>query len=272
MQTDVLITIGWIFLLAVLLVLGSVASYLRSADAAVNAGGGAQGLGPSENGRVRPNRERVGVSISALHGACMHLFAVGLTGLLIWRRPEHLWSDLGTALLIVLAAVAIADQLIPFLVVVRHDGRNSFWSTGCRSGASGDPRAAPHLSDPHFHHHPASAGIDRPGARAAIAAENLVELIATGEQEGFIRKRRPGVDGIGGEIRRQGGARSDDAAVEISPINQSPSWRACANYSASRRLTRYPLHRPDGHIEGLVRVRDLMELLQKSRSAPRFAA
>ena len=44
-----------------------------------------------------------------------------MTGLLIWRRPEHLWSDLGTALLIVLAAVAIADQLIPFLLVVRHD-------------------------------------------------------------------------------------------------------------------------------------------------------
>jgi hypothetical protein len=121
MPLELLITVAWILLLAVLLVLGSVASYLRLLMRRLTPVGARKVFGPGEDGRIRPNRERVGVSISALHGAAMHLFAVGLTGLLIWRRPEHLWSDIGTALLIVLAAVAIADQLIPFRLVVRHD-------------------------------------------------------------------------------------------------------------------------------------------------------
>lgn len=114
-------TIAWVALLAVLLVLGSIASYLRLLMRRLTPGGARKVFGPSEDGRIRPNRERVGVSISALHGAAMHLFAVGLTGLLIWRRPDHLGDDLGTALLIVLTAVAIFDQLIPFRLVARHD-------------------------------------------------------------------------------------------------------------------------------------------------------
>src|ERR1700690_1485791 len=109
MPLKLLITIAWVLLLAVLLVLGSVASYLRLLMRRLTPVGARKVFGPSEHVPVRPNRERVGVSISALHGAAMHLFAVGLTGLLIWRRPDHLWSDLGTALLIVLGAVAIAD-------------------------------------------------------------------------------------------------------------------------------------------------------------------
>jgi hypothetical protein len=108
-------------LLALLLAMGSVASYLRLLMRRLTPVGARKVFGPREDGRIRHNRERVGVSISALHGASMHLFAVGLAGLLIWQRPDHLWSDLGTALLIVLAAVAIADQLIPFRIVVRHD-------------------------------------------------------------------------------------------------------------------------------------------------------
>ncbi len=76
---------------------------------------------PGEGGRITIDRERVGVSISALHGAAMHLFAVGVTALLVLRRPDHLWGNIGAALVIVLTAVAIADQLIPFLLVARHD-------------------------------------------------------------------------------------------------------------------------------------------------------
>src|SRR5271169_6683599 len=121
MDVQLIVTVAWISLLGLLLALGAVASYLRLLMRRLTPVGARKVFGPSEDGRIRPNRERVGVSISALHGAAMHLFAVGLTGLLIWRRPEHLWSDLGTALLIVLSAVAIADQLIPFLLVVRHD-------------------------------------------------------------------------------------------------------------------------------------------------------
>ena len=158
-------------LLAVLLALGSVASYLRLLMRRLTPVGARKVFGPREDGSIRPNRERVGVSISALHGAAMHLFAVGLTGLLIWRRPEHLWSDIGTALLIVLSAVAIADQLIPFLLVVRHDEPEVIlegWEP--HAAAGGYWGAAPHLSDPDFHHHRAAAGTHRTGTRAAFAA------------------------------------------------------------------------------------------------------
>ena len=93
MDQRLFLTIAWMALLAVLLALGSVASYLRLLMRRLTPVGARKVFGPSEDGRIRPNRERVGVSISALHGAAMHLFAVGLTGLLIWRRPEHLWSD-----------------------------------------------------------------------------------------------------------------------------------------------------------------------------------
>src|SRR5579863_3176745 len=121
MQREFLITLAWILLLVVLLVLGSVASYLRLLMRRLTPVSARKVFGSAEDGSNRLNRERVGVSISALHGATMHLFAVGLTGLLIWRRPDHLRSDIGTALVIVLCAVAIGDQLIPFRLVVRHD-------------------------------------------------------------------------------------------------------------------------------------------------------
>ena len=96
MDLKLILTIVWMALLAVLLVLGSVASYLRLLMRRLTPVGARKVFGPTEDGRVRPNRERVGVSISALHGAAMHIFAVGLTGLLIWRRPEHIWSDIGS--------------------------------------------------------------------------------------------------------------------------------------------------------------------------------
>src|SRR5208282_5610910 len=118
-----------------------------------------------------------------LHGAAMHLFAVGLTGLLIWRRPEHLWSDLGTALLIVLAAVAIADQLIPFLLVVRHDEPEVIlerWESVVRSLVLWAlPLTFPILI---------STTIARlleptePDPEPPSPEENLAELIETGEQ------------------------------------------------------------------------------------------
>ena len=97
MDAQLYVTIAWSALLAVLLGLGSVASYLRLLMRRLTTVGARKVFGPSEHVPGRPNRERVGVSISALHGAAMHLFAVGLTGLLIWRRPDHLWSDIGTA-------------------------------------------------------------------------------------------------------------------------------------------------------------------------------
>jgi CBS domain containing-hemolysin-like protein len=257
-----MITIAWISLLAALLVLGSVASYLRLLMRRLTPVGARKVFGPSKHGRIRPNRERVGVSISALHGASMHLFAVGLTGLLIWRRPDHLWSDLGTALLIVLAAVAIADQLIPFLLVVRHDEPEVIlerWESVVRSLVFWAlPLTFPILI---------STTIDRllepdePEPEPPSPEENLEALIATGEQEGLIEKGErellQSVVKFGDKVAREVMTpRPEIAAIEINS-----SLEDLRSLFRAKRMTRYPVYSGDmDHIEGIVSVRDLMEL------------
>jgi CBS domain containing-hemolysin-like protein len=262
MPLELLITILWIMLLAVLLSLGSVASYLRLLMRRLTPVGARKVFGPSEDGRIRPNRERVGVSISALHGASMHLFAVGFTGLLIWRRPDHLWSDIGTALLFVLAAVAIADQLIPFRLVVRHDEpevilekwepmlrRVVYWAL---------PLTFPIL---------VSTTIARlleptePEPEPPSPQENLAELIATGEQEGLIEKSEgellQSVVKFGDKVAREiMTPRPEIAAIEIN--SSLEDLRALFR---TKRMTRYPVYSGQmDQMEGFISVRDLMEL------------
>jgi len=262
MDERLVLTIAWVAVLAVLLVLGSVASYLRLLMRRLTPVGARKVFGPSEQGRIRPNRERVGVSMSALHGAAMHLFAVGLAGLLIWRRPDHLWSDLGTALLIVLAAVALADQLIPFLLVVRHDEPEMIlerWDSVPRSLVLWAlPLTFPILI---------SATIRRllepsePEPEPPSPEENLAELIATGEQEGLIEKGErellQSVVKFGDKVAREVMTpRPEIAAIEIN--SSIEDLRALFR---GKRLTRYPVYSGQlDHIEGLVNVRDLMEL------------
>ena len=256
------VTVAWVAVLAVLLTLGSVASYLRLLMRRLSPVGARKVFGPSEHGRIRPNRERVGVSISALHGAGMHLFAVGLAGLLIWRRPEHLWSDLGTALVIVLLAVAIADQLIPFLLVVRHDEPEvilEHWDLVLRSLVLWAlPLTFPILI---------STTIARlleptePEPEPPSPEENLAELIATGEQEGLIEKGErellQSVVKFGDKVAREVMTpRPEIAAIEINCSIED--LRALFR---AKRLTRYPVYSGQvDHVEGLVNVRDLMEL------------
>ena len=262
MDPQLYLTTGWIALLAVLLVLGSVASYFRLLMHRLTPVGARKVFGNGGDGRTRPNRERVGVSISALHGAVMHLFAVGLTGLLIWRRPEHLWSDLGTALVIVLAAVAIADQLIPFLLVVRHDepevilGR---WELTLKRAV----RAALPLTFPIL----ISATIARlleptePEPEPPSPQEDLADFIATGEEEGLIEKDEgellQSVVEFGDKVVREVMTpRPEIAAIEINS-----SIEDLRGLFRAKRLTRYPVYSGQmDHIEGLVSVRDLMEL------------
>jgi CBS domain containing-hemolysin-like protein len=262
MDQRLFLTIGWVAVLAVLLVLGSVASYLRLLMRRLTSVGARKVFGPSENGRTRPNRERVGVSISALHGAAMHLFAVGLTGLLIWRRPDHLWSDIGTALIIVLAAVAIADQLIPFLLVVRHDEPEVIleqWEPHLRQIVlSALPLTFPILISTTIRRLLESA---EPEPEPPSPQENLVELIATGEQEGLIekgdRELMQAVVEFGDKVAREVMTpRPEIAAIEIN--SSIEELRALFR---TKRLTRYPAYTGQlDHIEGFISVRDLMEL------------
>ncbi|MGO8815814.1 MAG: hemolysin family protein [Terriglobia bacterium] len=267
-------TIAWVILLALLLAMGSVASYLRLLMRRLTPVGARKVFGPSEDGRIRHNRERVGVSISALHGASMHLFAVGLAGLLIWRRPDHLWSDLGSAFLIVLAAVAIADQLIPFRMVVRHDEpevilekwepmlrRVVYWAL---------PLTFPILI---------STTISRlleptePEPEPPSPQENLEELIATGEQEGLIeeeeREMLQSVVKFGEKVAREVMTpRPEIAAIEINS-----SIENLRVLFRTKRLTRYPVYSGQlDHIEGFVSTRDLMELSPEEQKATTLRA
>ena len=262
MPLELLITVAWILVLAVLLVLGSIASYLRLLMRRLTPVGARKVFGPAEDGRIRPTRERVGVSISALHGASMHLFAVGLTGLLIWRRPDHLWSDIGTALLIVLSAVAIADQLIPFRLVVRHDEPEVILE-----------KWEPHLRQVVYWALPLTFPIlisttiarlleqTEPDPEPPSPQENLVELIATGEQEGLIEKGDSellqSVVEFGDKVAREiMTPRPEIAAIEINS-----SVEDLRVLFRTKRLTRFPVYSGQmDHIEGFISVRDLMEL------------
>jgi len=256
------LTIAWMAVLAVLLVMGSVASYLRLLMRRLTPVGVRKVFGPSRHGRISPNRERVGVSISALHGAAMHLFAVGLAGLLIWRRPEHLWSDIGTALLVVLFAVAIADQLIPFLLVVRHDEPEVIlerWESVLRRAVLWAlPLTFPILI---------STTIARllestePEPEPPSPQEHFAELIAAGEQEGLFKKGDrellQSVVRFGDKVAREVMTpRPEIAAIEINS-----SLDDLRGLFRTQRLTRYPVYSGQmDHIEGFVSVRDLMEL------------
>jgi len=262
MDQRLILTVGWVAVLAILLVLGSVASYLRLLIRRLTPVGARKVFGPSEEGLSRPNRERVGVSISALHGAAMHIFAVGLAGLLIWRRPEHLWSDLGTALFIVLVAVAIADQLIPFLLVVRHDEPEVIlarWEVAMRRAVLGAlPLTFPILI---------STTIARllestdPEPEPPSPQENLAELISTGEQEGLIekgdRELLQSVVKFGDKVARE----VMTPRPEIAALETNSSIEHLIAMFRTKRLTRYPVYTGQmDHIEGFVSVRDLMQL------------
>jgi CBS domain containing-hemolysin-like protein len=262
MDKSLVVTIIWVAALAVLLGAGSVASYLRLLMRRLTPVGARKLFRRTEGRRIGVDRERVGVSISALHGVTMHLFAIGLTGFLILQRPGHLWENLGTALLVVLSAVAIADQLIPFLLVVRHDEPEVIlerWMPVLRLAVFlALPLTFPILI---------STTISRllestdPEPEPPKDQEPLQELIEAGEQEGLLEKGEgelmQSVVEFGDKIVRDVMTpRTEMAALEINaPIEE---FRELVR---ERRYTRYPVYSGGlDNIEGIVGVRDLMEL------------
>ena len=186
---NVPLIIVWVAFLAILLVLGSVASYLRLLMRRLTPVGARVVFQVNEGSRLRADRERVGVSISALHGAAMHLFAVGLTGLLIFLRPEHFWGNLSTALVAVIGAVVICDQLIPFLLVARHDEADEIlrqWVPLLRRGVY----VALPLTFPILISTTIRRLLESPEDKPPEPSpeENVQELIQAGEQEGILKR------------------------------------------------------------------------------------
>lgn len=268
MDKWLVLTTAWVVVLVAFLVAGSVASYLRLLMRRLTPVGARKLFRVGATGRIKPDRERVGVSISALHGAAMHLFAVGLTGLLIVRRPNHLWENLGTALVVVLVAVAIADQLIPFVLVARHDEPEVILE-----GWMPVLRLVVFLALPLTFPILVSTTIARlleptePEPEVPKAQEPLQELIEAGEEEGLLEKGEgqllQSVVDFGDKIVREAMTpRPEIAALEINaPVED------LQKLFREKRLTRYPVYSGQlDHIEGVVSVRDLMGLPPEEQS------
>ena len=255
------ITILWIAILVLLAAVSSLASYLRLLMRRLAPVAGHKVFHVNEGRRLRADRERVGVSISTLHGAAMTLFGVGLVGLLFRLRPERFWENLGTAVVITLGVIAISDQLIPFLRVARHDEPEVIlerWMPLLRvSVFVALPLTFPVL---------VSATISRlleplEPAEVPSPQEEMQELIEVGQQQGLIEKGEgellQSVVEFGDKVVRDVMTpRPEIAAIEISaPIEE------LRDLFREKRHSRVPAYSGQlDHIEGIVSIHDLSEL------------
>ena len=258
----------WILVLGALLVCSSVASYLRLLMRRLTPVAALRLFQPGTGRRSRADRERVGVSISALHGAAMALFAIGLTGLLLFSQPGHLWGILGTSLLLVLGAVAFCDQLIPFVLVARHDNPEVIlerWMPFLRRVVF----VALPLTFPVLISTTIARLLDPPEEKPVLPSsqKSLEELIQVGEAEGSIGKGEGkllrAVMKFGEKtVREVMTPRPEIAAIEVNaPIED------LRKLFRERRYTRYPVYSGHiDHIEGIVTVRDLMGLTPEEQA------
>jgi CBS domain containing-hemolysin-like protein len=257
-----LLTIIWITILAGLLVCGSVASYLRLLMRRLTPIAALHLFKSDKGRRIQADRERVGVSISTLHGAAMHLFAVGVTGLFFFHRPGHFWENLSASLALVLCVIAIIDQLIPFILVARHDEPEVIlerWMPFLRLCVY----AALPLTFPILISTTIARLLEPPEENTAppTPQENLQELIEAGEQGGLIKKDegellQSMVEFGDTVVREVMTPRPEIAALEInSPVEE------LRRLFREKRLTRYPVYSGElDRIEGIINVRDLMAL------------
>jgi CBS domain containing-hemolysin-like protein len=259
---SMLVVIIWIVLLVGLLVCGSVASYVRLLLRRLTPVTALQLFQPIKGRRIQADRERVGVSISTLHGATMHVFAVGLTGLFFLERPGHLWENLGTSLAIVLGVIAVFDQLIPFLLVARHDEPEvilEHWMPFLRRVVL---LALP-LTFPILVSTTIGRLLEPPEEKPAppTPQENLQEFIEAGEQGGLIEKGEgkllQSVVEFGDTLVREVMTpRPEIAALEINaPVEE------LRRLFREKRLMCYPVYSGQlDRVEGIVNVRDWIEL------------
>jgi putative hemolysin len=268
LSEEMLLTLFWVLALAALLVVSSVASYLRLLMRRLSGVAARKLFQANEDRAIRADRERVGVSISTLHGAAMALFAVGLTGLFFLRRAEHFWENLSTSLLVVLCVIAICDQLIPFLLVARHDEPEQIlagWVPLLRlSVLLALPLTFPIL---------VSTGLRRlleaeePQPEELQPQEELQDLIEAGEQEGILEKGEgellQSVVEFGDKVVREVMTpRPEIAAIEIhSPIEE------LRKLFREKRYTRYLVYSGQlDNVEGIVNIGDLSELPPSDQS------
>ena len=255
--------VGWIAVLGLLLAAGSTASYLRLLMRRLGSVGTRQLFEVRDARRLRADRERVGVSISALHGVSMALFSIGLAGLLIESWPGHLAKALGTALMVAVGAIIICDLSIPFLLVARHDEPETIlkrWLPVLRACVIlALPFTFPILISTSI-----SQLLETPEEKndePATPQEELQELIEASQEQGVIEKSaseiiQSAVEFGGKVVREVMTPRPEIAALEINS-----SLNDLRRLFRERRQTRYPIY--EGQLDnvlGVVSVQGLMEL------------
>jgi putative hemolysin len=256
------LTILWGSALVLMLVLSSVASYLRLLMRRLSLVAGRELFRTGDGKRIRADRERVGISISALHGAAMATFSVGLVGLFLLRAPQHFWETLGSAMLVVFAAIALADQLIPFMLVARHDEPAVIlrqWLPFLRTCVY----AALPLTFPVLISTTIAGLLETPEEKEEIPTpqEELQELIRAGERAGLIERSegkllQAVVEFADKIVRDVMTPRPEIAAIEINA-----SIEDLRKLFRERRQSRFPVYSGDlDHIEGIVSVQDVTEL------------
>jgi magnesium and cobalt exporter, CNNM family len=253
--------------LALLVVLSSFASYLRLLTRRLTPVAARKVFPPHSARRAGADRERVGVSISALHGALMAGFAAGLAILVSGGDPQHPWVNVGTTLLIVVSVIAIFDQLIPFVLVARHD-EPELILLGWRKFLRAVEFVALPLTFPIL----ISTTIrrlleaDEPEPEPATPQEDLQELLAVGAQEGLIEKEEgkmlQSVVEFGETLVREiMTPRHEIAALEIDSTVED-----LRELYREKRHSKIPVYRETlDRIEGLVSVTDLVELPPESQ-------
>jgi putative hemolysin len=251
-----------ILALAALAGLSSFASYLRLLMRRLTPVAARKVFPDRSTGHVGRDRERIGISISALHGALMACFAAGLGARVLSAHPDHPWEALGSTLLIVLSVIAVFDQLIPFVLVARHDEPEKILLEWCpllrRLVYVALPLTFPILI---------STTISRlleagePEVEPATPQEDLQELLEVGEQEGLIEKEEgemlQSVVEFGDKpVREIMTPRPEIAALEIQA-----SVEDLRTLFREKRHLRFPVYRGSlDHIEGMASMLDLMEL------------
>lgn len=256
-------TILGIIALGLLVAASSVASYLRLLMRRLTPMGARALFKTGDPRRTRADRERVGVSISALHGVAMALYSIGVTTLFIFYHSGALWESLGASLLLVMATIMVFDQLIPFVLVARHDEPEAIlrqWLPLLR--------VAVYLALPVTFPILISTTIARlletpeeDAAEAPRPQKGLKDLIESAEEAGLIEKSQlellQSVVAFSDKVAREVMTpRPEIAAVEIDvPIDDLRSL------FRQKRYTRYLVYsKVLDQIEGVVSVRDLVQL------------
>jgi CBS domain containing-hemolysin-like protein len=252
----------WVIALGLLVAANSVASYLRLLMRRLTPMGARALFKMDDPRRIRADRERVGVSISALHGVAMALYSIGVTTLFVFRHGGILWESLSASLVVVLATIMVFDQLIPFIVVARHDEPETILRQWLPILKATVYLALP-VTFPILVSTTIGRLLESPEDEEAPpkAEKGLKELIESGEEAGLIEKSerellQSVVDFSGKVVREVMTPRPEIAAVEIDmPIDE------LRNLFRQKRYTRYPVYsKVLDQIEGVVSVRDLIEL------------